>query len=192
MRGMSLRSSLVGALAMCVVLVACGASHGDEIIDQANDSAVPGGAWSIAGGTPMGQEFRPDLGRLDFVDLYIWSYDISAPGTLVVDVRLDSPSGALLGTSLPVEVPVGEFRPVRLGFPETVLLTPGTRYVLEPRDVSASGLFLGDTSDLYAGGRFYYSGMFEPLYDAWFREGYYSTGMGEMPDTWGGIKSLFR
>jgi len=182
----------IGALIVSVLLVVAGAASADEIIDQANDSVVPGGAWGIAGGTPMGQEFRPNLSRLDFVDFYIWSHEISVPGTLVVDVRLDSSSGALLGTSLPVEVPVGEFRPVRLGFSETVFLTPGTRYVLEPRDVNVCGLFLGDTSNLYAWGRFYYDDMFEPLYDAWFREGYYSTGVGEIPDTWGGIKSLFR
>ena len=117
----------IGALIVSALLVVAGAASADEIIDQANDSVVPGGAWGIAGGTPMGQEFRPDLSRLDFVDLYIWSHEISVPGTLVVDVRLDSSSGVLLGTSLPVEVPVGEFRAVRLGFSETVLLTPGTR-----------------------------------------------------------------
>ncbi len=182
----------LGALALCILFVCAGAAWPDAIIDQANDSVTPGGAWSINNGKPMGQEFRPNLNRLDFVDLYIWSYELSAPGTLVVDVRLDSSSGALLGTSTAVVVPVDEFAPVRLEFPETVHLTPGTRYVLEPRDVSMSGLFLGDTSDLYAWGRFYFCDIFEPLYDAWFREGYYSTGASGMPDTWGSIKSLYR
>jgi len=174
------------------MLVGAGAACADEIIDQANDAVAPGGAWNIADGTPMGQEFRPDFSRLDFVELYIWSYDIAAPGTLVVDVRLDSSSGDLLGTSAPVVVPLDEFRPVRVEFPETVHLTPHTRYVLEPRDLTGAGLFLGDTSDLYAWGRFYYDDMYQPLYDAWFREGYYSTGAGGMPDTWGSIKSLYR
>jgi len=179
------------AAAIGLVLVSSCFAGADEIIDQANDSEQPGGAVNITN-APIGQEFRPNLSRLDFVDLYIWSYDVPVAAPLEVDIRVDSWEGELLGTSFAAVVQPGAFQPVRLGFPETIDLTPGVRYVLDVRDVTGAQLFLGLTPDLYDWGRPYIDGMFSPLEDAWFREGFYSTGVGEIPDTWGGIKSLFR
>jgi hypothetical protein len=119
------------------------------VIDQRNDDVPTMGGFGIFGAAPLGQEFAPSLAALDTVEIVIGPRDSST--VAVVNVRKDSITGALVGTSLPGTI---EERAVHFDFAARVPLVPGDRYVLEPVVLSGGGFGpVFSDADTYAGGR---------------------------------------
>jgi hypothetical protein len=124
------------------------AAHPFLVIDQRNDDFPILGGFGFAA-APLGQEFTPSLTALDTIEILIGLRD--AATVAVVNVRKDSITGPLVGTSLP-----GIFgdTAIHFDFAALVALVPGDRYVIEP--VLISGLGFGPVfsdADTYAGGR---------------------------------------
>ena len=136
------------------------------VIDQQNDNFTTTVGLGF-GAAPLGQEFTPSLSGLDIVEIMIGPRDPSA--VAVVNVRKDSITGPLVGTSLP-----GTFGPtvIHFDFATLVLLVPGDRYVIEPIIVSGLGYGLVfSATDTYPGGRALEFGSPVPGHDMVFREG---------------------
>ena len=164
-------SALIGVLFFGLAQPLEVTAHPFLVIDQRNDAFVPTGGFGF-GAAPLGQEFTPSLTALNAVEILIGPKDPAA--VAVVNIRADSITGPIVGTSLP-----GIFEPdvigsswIHFGFAALVALVPGDRYVIEP--VIISGLAFGPVfsdADTYPGGRAIVFG--SPLLDRdmGFREG---------------------
>lgn len=150
------------------------ASADSFIIDQRNDGPVNGGFYNLLFYAPLGQEFRPTLPALNVVELFT-----GTPGprpsdtTLLVNIRVMTVSGSIIGTSLPTTVS-GDFATsvVRFDFPSLVALVPGDLYVIEAVFVSGVNLGVGATTgNAYTAGRGIFNGVPSSDIDLWFREG---------------------
>ncbi len=104
-------------------------AQGTMLVDQQSfDLATAITDTSIAG---IGQSFTPTLSLIDYVQFGV--ADIS-PGSMVfVNLRQNSMSGQILGTTDTQAVPLNDGHvPTTYLFPTTVTLNPGTTYFLEP------------------------------------------------------------
>jgi hypothetical protein len=189
---------LVGSAVLVVLLFAfsSGALGQDYIIDQSFEGGL-GLSYSIPMHDPLGQEITPALDHVDVVEFCTDDMDYgppSPPPSLLVEIRDDSISGPLLGTS-DVVCPEDGFAGVtRFTFGFSVPLVPGQRYVLRLRQVSGQNWgmqFDGFAIDRYLGGRLIVYGQPRERQDTWFREGVWPVSAAAS-STWSRIKLLFR
>jgi hypothetical protein len=125
---------------------------------------------------PTGQSFTPTLSSVRFVQL---EFGDSRPGngvgaTVYVNLRADSLTGTVLGSTDPVYMPDGfRYGITNFFFATPVAVTPGTAYYFQP--VVQSGDSLWDIINgpyNYPGGTLFANGVPNPNgFDAWFREG---------------------
>jgi len=121
--------------------------------------------------TPFGQSFTPTLDSLNFVDLQLIDFGSSA-STVAVNVRSDSITGSLLGTSTPIMLPASSSSTYDFLFSDPISLTPGTQYYFEPVIVSGGSSVLANITFIqYTGGDLIQSGAARTDRDLWFREG---------------------
>src|SRR5262245_6376913 len=113
--------------------------------DQSNTPA-PWQMYNISysGHIPIGQEFRPNLSGLNFVDLFIEDAgsDIGPGANFQVRIRSGSITGPILGTSAVTFVPDGTNTGggstyTRFNFSSMVPLTPGATHVIEITQLSS-------------------------------------------------------
>jgi hypothetical protein len=168
-----LRPLLAGLTALGVPLSAYGQSF---LIDQHNDPPVPPNIlryWAAHPpfNPPIGQEFKPSLNSLDFVDLRTHAGGGAATGTFEIRIHAGSIAAPVLATSTPNIMTNGDETVVHFEFPSSVSLIPGDLYVMEFAQVEfGSAWGIGATGDTYAQGQMIWRG--EPnADDLWFREG---------------------
>ena len=119
------------------------------------------------GGNANAQEFTPTLDALDVVEVFIGPRD---PATVaVVNIRIGSITGPIIGTSLPTGPTPGS-QIVHFDFPSAVPLVPGDLYVYEVSFLSGGFAFVTGPNT-YPGGRAIMSGVPQPDLDSSFREG---------------------
>lgn len=105
--------------------------RGEEVlVDQQSDYLR---LWHTFGfGFKFGQEFVPELGTLNFVDLWFHQVHPSQPGVFQVNIRDASLAGELLGSSEIVTIQLGSPEDVtHFVFETPVTFTPGNTYVIE-------------------------------------------------------------
>ena len=188
MRARIFGASIVWSASMA--FVALTADHAlAQVVDQSFiPPAFSGLVYSIAPNviTPLGQEFRPTLASLDFVDLWIGdgATDIGSGASVMVSVHTGAINGPTVGTSTATFVPDGTnlgggSTLSRFKFTSPLLLVPGSTYVL---DVFQTGSIVPGNQNFgwggsYAGagtypdGRMIVQGNPREGSDFWFREG---------------------
>jgi hypothetical protein len=131
------------------------------LIDQENVDVCTGGVNANA------QEFTPTLDALDVVEIFIGPRN---PDTVaVVNIRIGSITGPIIGTSLPTG-PVPGSPIVHFDFPSRVPLVPGDLYVYEVSTLSG-GFSFCTGPNTYPGGRAIVFGVPRPDVDSFFRLG---------------------
>jgi len=131
---------------------------------------------------PFGQSFTPSLSAVGFVNLVLLGGFSGGGGTVYIDIRANSITGTILGTSQSVYVAQQTGGIVTFNFDNAVSVTPGTIYYFQPI-VSPGGSNVGapDITFLgYPGGTSFYQGNATPNQDLEFQEGIYVPE----PSTW--------
>jgi hypothetical protein len=149
---------------------------------QYDQQSVPNDTFSgdflvIQTNGPIGQSFVPSLSSVGFVRMLLADGNPGnhLGGTVYFNLRADSITGPILGSTDPVFMPdgynsVGNQSPTNFFFSTPVAVTPGTTYYLEPVVQS------GDRWDeiyyqyFYPHGSAYIQGN-PTIWDLWFREG---------------------
>ena len=150
-------------------------AQGTFIYDQqssTDETPVPGGGGDMTQNTPIGQSFTPALTSVAFVKLYFtYPPTPSIGATVYVNLRSDSLTGPILGTTDPVKM-LGDFVGVtNFLFTTPVPVTPGTTYFFEPVQSAGGPWNIISGPYLYPGGILYAQGTPVPGADLWFREG---------------------
>lgn len=137
--------------------------------DQVADTGSIGVGQNVDAFKPFGQEFVPDLGAVDIVQLRFEGQTYDA--TLVINIRSSTITGPILGSSAPREFSAG-FHGVATFDIERVSLTPGERYVIEVVQLSGRN-WMGESfaRPAYDRGRQILRGEPQENNDLWFREG---------------------
>ena len=127
---------------------------------------------------PLGQSFTPTLAGIDFVQLAFRDKNIGngLGATVYMNVRSDSITGTILGTTAPVSMPDGfgtgpNAAVATFFFSSTVSLQPETLYYLEPIVQSGDQWVICDGEYFYFRGTEIGLGTSFPASDLWFREG---------------------
>ena len=127
---------------------------------------------------PLGQSFTPTLTGIDFVQLAFRDKNIgnNLGATVFMNVRSDSITGTILGTTAPVSMPDGfgagpNAAIATFFFASTVSLQPETLYYLEPIVQSGDQWVICDGEYFYFRGTEIGLGTSFPASDLWFREG---------------------
>ena len=165
-------TKLIIATTISLLLVEFACAQGTFLYDQqsSDESNLMEGGASISDS----QSFTPSLSAVGFIRLYV--YD-GFPGfnsaTIFVNLRKDSVNGAVLASTVTVDLGDGFVGPVDFFFSEPVAVTPGTTYYFDGQVQSGSGGFGLNASSSYgySGGTAYLQGMVWPNTDVWFREG---------------------
>ena len=143
-------------------------------VDQANEIFYPPSLENVEYFYPMGQEFRPALTCLNFVELMLWDFygHGYVTGELAVSIHAGTITGPVLGTRSSLFLPptfqgVGHF-----DFDTSMSLTPGGIYVIQVDVLSGGDWGVGASgTSSYAGGRKIRSGIPVENDDLFFREG---------------------
>jgi hypothetical protein len=151
--------------------------------------------WSARALGPVGQEFVPQVGRLDVVDLLVLNQDNTAPQPTSVFVRIhrDSLGGGLVATSETQTVPYLNELPVRFQFDPPVVAQVGSMYVIELVAATSAGnpsIAAGPDVDLYPPGHAIVEGIRLQKRDMWFRTGAHTVAT--HPSSWGEMKRRYR
>ena len=163
------------------------------VVDQSNETTpIPTPFWSITYGSPIGQEFRPTLDRIDYAEFRTVSFDNGGPTELAVDLYTGTFTGIgdfIASTSV---VPVDNDDPevILFEFPESIPLEPEVEYVLILRELHDVNWGMQYSWNAYARGRMIHYGSPSGTEDAWFREGVIDQSP-VAPSTWGAIKALY-
>jgi hypothetical protein len=151
-------------------------AQGTFLYDQQsvlNDSTTGEAAPVIQSSPPFGQSFTPTLSSVGFIRLALGDSTFNGIGaTLYVNLRSNSVTGPILGSTEPIFLPDASFGKPTFLFPTPVDVTPGQTYFFEP--VVQSGdlwQIVMDTHYNYTGGMVFALGQPGPDYDLWFREG---------------------
>ncbi len=147
-------------------------AQGTMLVDQQSfDLASAIAGTSIAG---IGQSFTPTLLAIDYVQLGV--YDTVSGSMLFVNLRQDSMSGPIIGTTDTQPVTTGDPHiPATFLFPSAVTLLSGTKYFLEPvivADAFQIGILTSSPfgPNPYSGGSALH-GNAAGNYSLWFSEG---------------------
>lgn len=146
-------------------------AQGTFVYDQQSAGSVDG-TVSLAQ-TPFGESFTPSLDSIGFLQLQL--NDGTTPATVAINIRSDSITGSLLGTSMPTTLPSNSGGTFDFLFSTPISLTPGTQYYFEPVVVSGGFAVSEITFIQYTGGDLIQSGVARTDRDLWFREGVVST-----------------
>jgi hypothetical protein len=125
---------------------------------------------------PTGQSFTPALSSVGFVQLeFIDAHPGNGLGaTVYVNLRADSLSGTILGSTAPVFMPDSfSYGITSFSFGTPVGVNPDTTYYFQPvvQSGDSSWCIINGPYN-YSGGTFFANGVPNPNgYDAWFREG---------------------
>ena len=129
----------------------------------------------IQSNTPIGESFVPSLSAVGFVQLepFDGHPNNGLGATLYVNLRSDSMTGPILGSSVPVFIPetpsgggVTNFL-----FSSPIAVVPGTTYFFEVEVQSGDLWTLNVIGNFYPSGTAYWQGNPQPGFDLWFREG---------------------
>jgi hypothetical protein len=181
---------------MAAGLILAGAAHADDVVfDQSCTPEEISSSWSIALLGPVGQEFVPQAGKLDVVELFVVNEDGATPeaAALLVRIRHQAIGGSVAGASDTVEVAWPHYGPVRFHFRTPVETAVGQKWVIELAAAGGGGnaaIAAGPSVDPYPSGRGIVGGTPLAMADMWFR-----TGLGPLaisPATWTAVKRLFR
>jgi hypothetical protein len=173
-----MKSSLLPFQTMLMVSALAALGQGTMIYDQqsATNRSVSGGGVPFQVEQPAGQSFTPALSSVGFVQFEFYDPNPgNGLGAMVyVNLRADSLSGPILGSTDPVSMPDGFSAGVTNFFFGTLVgVMPGQRYFLQP--VLADGesqWSIAAGPFPYASGTLFEFGSPDPNgYNAWFREG---------------------
>jgi hypothetical protein len=173
-QALTLVELVVVAGAAASVVLAQGTFQYDQ--QSINHSIPPNLVYDIQGNEPIGQSFTPLLSSVGFVQLepFDGNPNNGLGATLYVNLRSNSITGPILGSTDPVflpDIPSGG-GVTNFLFSTPVSVVPGITYFFEV--VVQSGDFwtlntLGAND--YSRGAMFLQGVAQPLNDLWFREG---------------------
>ncbi len=149
--------------------------QGILIYDQQSTNLIEGGAGLDQSSQPMGQSFTPTLSSVGFVMLNLYDAgSLSIGSTVYVNLRSDSITGTILGSSAGIFLPDQFFGTTNFLFTTPISVTSGETYYLQP--VIQSGDTVGSyvTDASYTGGSEILQGIVYPYRNLWFQEGTYS------------------
>ena len=172
-----MRPRLQPILVLCLGLLDGQLSWAQEfIVDQSHTNFVPFVDESNIAYGPI-LEFIPSLSSLNAVQLFTRDLIPSVGATLSVNIRKDSVTGPIIGTSDSLNLPIGFRGVTQFTFPQMIPLIPGSVYAIEPRNLGGDVWSTYENSSLYSGytkGRMFFNGD-ENHYgydrDFWFVEG---------------------
>ncbi|MCK5133705.1 MAG: hypothetical protein KAR40_16320 [Candidatus Sabulitectum sp.] len=170
-----------------IAIIALNAQANEYVWDQVNDYTTPDIYRDIATFSPFGQEFTPSLNCLEIVELEVSNF-MSDPARLTINIRSDSITGLLVGTSNTVTIQ-GYYtgKSTFLFFP--VELQPGSKYIIELIRTEGNAGIGGYSPAGYPSGCAVLWGVPYDEIDLWFREGVIKeTALHRL--TWGSIKTL--
>jgi len=158
---------------LCIAAASLSASlsiraQGTFICDQqsADESYYLEGSIGL-GQQPLGQSFTPSFDSVGFVRIYASG---GSSATFLMNIRSDSITGTIIGTSDPLTVGLGGASTFLFSTPVSV--TPGTTYYFQPIIQSSVGGYAAFIRAYnYSGGMFIANGLEVPTKDFWFREG---------------------
>ena len=167
MRPTTLFATLVTA---CVVESA--PAQGTFVYDQqsADEAHLAEGDVGL-GDQPLGQSFTPTFSSVGFIRIFL-SGGMFGNATVHINLRADSITGTILGSTSPVIVTVATQGFVDFFFADPVAVTPGTTYYFQPVNQTGGG-WGANVSDFYRypGGTAFGNGVPSLTRDFWFREG---------------------
>ena len=150
-------------------------SQGTLVFQYDQQSAtenIGGGTATIQAYQPMGQSFTPALSQVGFIRLRMYDPTQNGIGsTVVVNLRSDSITGAVLATSLPLAL-VDRFSGYgNFIFSAPVDVTPETKYFFQPEVIAGDQTLGVDIYHYsYSRGNAYLQGN-QISFQFWFREG---------------------
>jgi hypothetical protein len=147
--------------------ISLASAQGTLVFDQQSTGFVDGTVGLSQ--TPFGQSFTPALDSIGFVELQL--NDGTFASTVAINIRSDSITGAILGTSMPTTLQSNSGGTYDFLFSNPITLTPSTQYYFEPVVVSGGFAVSEITFIQYAGGDLIQSGAVRSDRDLWFREG---------------------
>jgi hypothetical protein len=165
---------------LAILLSACCISslvvHGQGTFFYDQESSTidqGGGSVAFQSLSPYGQSFTPMLSSIGFVQLQLTDKNSgkSLGGTLVVNLRSDSITGTILGSTTPLLLSDGFSGLTTFLSSTAVALTPETIYYLEPIVQSGDQWTINAGEYNYPGGMVFGNGGPAPASDVWFREG---------------------
>ena len=138
------------------------------IYDQQSINLIEGSVG--LGAQPVGQSFTPSFSSVGFIMLNLAD---GVPGgggggTPSVNLRANSITGTILGSTTPVTLPSHFFGVTNFFFTTPITVVPNVTYYFQL--VSGGGGFCSYVTDGYAGGTAISQGAAKN-YDLWFREG---------------------
>jgi hypothetical protein len=178
----TMKTHRTGLLALAFACVASDCLFGQGVFvydQQSSDESYFGGAGvGIQSHQPIGQSFMPALSSVGFIRLSVGdgTANNGTGATIVVNLRTDSITGTIVGTSDAVVLPDnfgrGTNGVVNFLFPVPVPVTPGIEYFFQPVVETGDpfGVAYYNTFNC-AGGTAYYQGASDTFFDMWFREG---------------------
>ena len=167
-------SNALQALLLCLPI--CAHAQGTFIYDQQsvpNDTTGGEGAPIIQANGPVGQSFTPLLPGVGFVRLFLGDSSRNGIGaTIFLNLRSDSMTGPILGSTQPVFMADGFTGRTNFLFPTEVAVSPGTTYIFELVVQSGDNWSVIDDPQFnYPGGTAFGQGLPALPFDLWFREG---------------------
>ncbi len=155
------------------------AGQGVFVYDQQSSIAEPafvyGGVLTPDQPPGYGQSFTPSLSAVGFIRM---AFRDGRPGnatgaSMMMNLRSDSITGPIVGTSLVVEMPEGFVGTADFLFAPEVSVVPHVMYYFEPRIVSGDTWYFDIREEVYnyPGGTWIAMGRPDVSVDCWFREG---------------------
>jgi len=170
-----MKTNLLSIQFAFVMVVCCSVRAQGFVYDQQiSNLNTPGGYVDYQSGQSIAQSFIPTLSSVDFATFFLGDPHPSGVGaTVIVNLWSDSPtSGTLLGSTVPIFIPVEFNNAINFFFSTPVTVTPGKTYYLQPAiqsgDTIGAGLVPGP---LYLNGTLFLNGAASPGSNLWFREG---------------------
>ncbi|HOA62409.1 MAG: hypothetical protein KA191_16620 [Verrucomicrobia bacterium] len=155
------------------------AGQGVFVYDQQSSIAEPafvyGGVLAPDQPPGYGQSFTPSLSAVGFIRM---AFRDGRPGnatgaSMMMNLRSDSITGPIVGTSLVVDMPEGFVGTADFLFAPEVSVVPHVMYYFEPRIVSGDTWYFDIREEVYnyPGGTWIAMGRPDVSVDCWFREG---------------------
>ncbi len=148
-------------------------AQGTFVIDQQSTNIIEGSEF-LQSHAPLGQSFTPTLSSVDFVMLDLYDGDVfnNVGGTVYVNLRSNSITGTILGSSAAVFMSHDFSGVTNFSFSIPVAVTSGVTYYLEfVAEPGSEGFGSAVTDGSYPGGSAIANGVLIPGRDLWFQEG---------------------
>ena len=144
------------------------------IYDQqsADESNFGEAGANVQTNQPIGQSFIPALESVGFIRLCPSDDAFNGVGTtMAVNLRSDSITGPILGSTDPVSLPDRFHGAVEFHFPTPVTVTPSVTYYFQPVIQAGESFSVSFAQFHYPNGALFGKGVASPFFDLWFREG---------------------